>query len=197
MNGTVKIHGKDYKPVVMRVNEFRAEHPDWGIHTELVESGDNVIVKAIIADDKGRVRGTGYAEEVRGSTNINKTSALENCETSAIGRALAACGYAGTEYASANEVSDAILQQEIKAHTERYIQFADALRRNLASVEAIISALATEDLSMASEAYQELSDDDKKALWLAPTNGGIFTTNERKIMKSTEFREAYFGGKDE
>jgi hypothetical protein len=54
---------------------------------------------------------TGLAEEKRTSSQINRTSALENCETSAIGRALAAFGLGGSEYASANEVQNAIHQQ--------------------------------------------------------------------------------------
>ena len=69
-------------------------------------------MKATISDEQGRVRATGHAEEVRASSQINKTSALENAETSAIGRALAALGYAGTEFASADEVAQAITQQK-------------------------------------------------------------------------------------
>ena len=110
-SGIVKIHGKEYKTVALRVSEFREQHPDWSIITELVSSDDFVVIKATIADESGRTIGTGHAEERRGSTQINRTSALENCETSAIGRALSACGYGGSEYASANELMNAIHQQ--------------------------------------------------------------------------------------
>jgi hypothetical protein len=72
------------------------------------------VMKAAVSFEGEITAGTGYAEEKRGSTQINKTSALENCETSAIGRALAAAGFGGTEYASANEVQNAIHQQETK-----------------------------------------------------------------------------------
>jgi hypothetical protein len=69
-----------------------------------------VVVKAAvkIGDDVF----TGHAYEEIGSTQINKTSALENCETSAIGRALSSAGYAGSEFASAEEVATAINKQE-------------------------------------------------------------------------------------
>lgn len=127
---TVDIHGKDYETVASRVNRFRLDkdHKDLAIRTELVSSNDTyIIMKALIVDivknaDDARVGefvlATGYAEEKRDSNNINKTSALENCETSAIGRALAAFGYAGTEYASADEVANAILQQPKQSYTQ-------------------------------------------------------------------------------
>ena len=110
--GVVNIHGKQYKTVALRVNEFREDKPDFGLETELISNDEFVIMKAIIKDEKGRVIATGFAEEKRGSSMINKTSALENCETSAIGRALAAFGLAGEEYASADEVANAINQQQ-------------------------------------------------------------------------------------
>ena len=111
-SGIVDIHGKQYSTVAKRVNEFREKYKeDYAILTELISIDDNtVVMKASIA--KGDfIVATGYAEEQRSSSQINKTSALENCETSAIGRALAAFGLAGTEYASADEVAQAISQQ--------------------------------------------------------------------------------------
>ena len=81
------------------------------ITTEIISNDDvEVIMKATIQVDDQYF--TGHALERYGSTMINKTSALENCETSAIGRALAAAGYAGTEYASADEVANAISNQK-------------------------------------------------------------------------------------
>lgn len=108
-SGTVNIRGKEYKTVALRVNEFRASYPDWTIETEIVDLTDKMaVVKAIIKNPEGRVISTGYAEENRSSSPINKTSALENCETSAVGRALAFFGLAGSEIASADEVAAAI-----------------------------------------------------------------------------------------
>ena len=111
-NGIVSIHGKQYKTVALRVGEFRVDHPEWGIETSIHTANDEIVIMRAIIFNGEQIIGTGYAEEQRGSSMINKTSALENCETSAIGRALAACGYAGTEYASANEVENAIHQQK-------------------------------------------------------------------------------------
>jgi len=111
--GIVNIHGKEYQTVAHRVNKFRAEYKDYSILTEVISNSDKVVVmKATILNDKFTAVASGHAEEVRGSTNINKTSALENCETSAIGRALACFGLLGTEFASADEVQHAITSKK-------------------------------------------------------------------------------------
>lgn len=118
--GIVNIHGKEYSTVAKRVNDFREEYgQEYSIVTDLVERDDaTVVMKASIL--KGdTVIATGYAEENRSASTINKTSALENCETSAIGRALAAFGMAGTEYASADEVAQAISQQSTRDFPEK------------------------------------------------------------------------------
>ncbi len=134
-----------------------------------------VIMKASILDNEGRLLATGYAEEVRAASKINATSALENAETSAIGRCLSALGFGGQEYASADEVANAIQQQNdtgpLMAHNE-------ALQRNYASVYFIKEHLALRAWEAVAEAWGEITNDDKKALWLAPSKGGIFTTAE-------------------
>jgi len=112
---TTRIKGKDYVEVNQRVLFFRQEeqYKDWSILTELEVNKDDTacIVKAIIANKEGRVISTGYAREEKGASMINKTSFVENCETSAIGRALAMLGIGiETSIASANEVQEAISQ---------------------------------------------------------------------------------------
>lgn len=113
----ISIHGKKYHTVAERVNIFRKHFTDWSIDTailnnDLEEAMQSVVVmKAVIRTPTGRTVASGLASEVVGSSSVNKTSALENCETSAIGRALAFFGFAGTEIASANEVEIAKEQQ--------------------------------------------------------------------------------------
>jgi hypothetical protein len=192
MNGIVKIHNKEYKTVALRVTEFLAspKHEGWSVETDLISDGTNVVMKSTIKDVDGRVRGTGYAEEVRGSTNINKTSAVENCETSAIGRALSAVGFGGTEYASANEVTDAIIQQtEINAQ-EQLLAYNAGVRDHIGTISAIKDALATDDLETAAEEWGQLDDEQKRLIWKAPSKGGMFTTKEIATMKTSDFREA-------
>lgn len=188
--GKVNIHGKEYLTVALRVQQFREKHPEFGIESEILNASDLVQVKTSITDSSGRVIATGLAEEVRGSTNINKTSALENAETSAVGRALAFLGFAGTEIASADEVANAITQQAEKDAQDAAAKCSQAVRENWGSVAALQECLASERYSEAKEAWAEITEEDKRALWLATTKGGILTTAERKQMQSTEWSEA-------
>lgn len=113
-DGIVNIHGKNYLTVARRIQNFREREGglDWAITTDIIENTPNrVVMKCRIAHN-GITVATGHAEEIRAASQINRTSAMENCETSAIGRALATLGFGGTEFASANEVQQAIHQQE-------------------------------------------------------------------------------------
>jgi len=113
--GIVNIRGKEYMTVALRVQQFREKHPDWSIVTAIVHrDADEVVMLASIVNEQGRIIATGHAEEKRKASQINSTSALENCETSAIGRALAGAGFGGSEFASANEVQNAVHQQTAK-----------------------------------------------------------------------------------
>jgi len=115
----VKIHGKDYKTVAERLNEFHADHKEnRSIITEIIQFKDGiVIVKAVVK--LGEDVFCGHAYEDIGSTPINKTSALENCETSAIGRALASSGYAGSEFCSADELVTALNKQNTPSKAKK------------------------------------------------------------------------------
>jgi hypothetical protein len=79
-------------------------------------------MQARIYNTECRCIATGHAEEFRAASQINSTSALENAETSAIGRALAAAGWGGTEFASANEVQNAIHQQNKKVDSTNFVE---------------------------------------------------------------------------
>ena len=115
-NGKVNIHGREYETVALRVQKFKSAYPNHALTTEvLTRDADCVVMKASIYNPEGRLIATGHAEEYRKASTINKTSALENAETSAIGRALAAFGLGGTEFATADEVANAIGQQKAQA----------------------------------------------------------------------------------
>lgn len=102
--------GKTYTMVQDRVETLRRVSGDYyRIHTEMLqwgsEDGACIVVRALIRTPDGQVVATGHAEEVRGSSQITDTSAIEVCETSAIGRALAVLGIHGGEFASAEELA--------------------------------------------------------------------------------------------
>ena len=109
----VNVSGKWSTTVATRVSIFREVFgSDVNIVTEILSADlDRVCMKATIfiyQNGNWEQIATGFAEEFRGVGMVNKTSALENCETSAIGRALANLGIHGGEYASAFEVDNAI-----------------------------------------------------------------------------------------
>src|SRR5690554_1447681 len=215
--GKMDFRGKAYAPVAMRV-EFlrRAFGTELGISTEIVVADERaVIMRATISDAEGRVLATGYAEEFRSSRGVNSTSALENAETSAVGRALAALGLGGGEYASADELAGAVQQQkaaeaqaqqqaedEARRQAEAREQawrdaLMEAVERLQPSIQAIKEGIASGDYASACEAWVELTEEEKKSIWVAPTKGGPFTTDERKVMQTKEFRESYFGTTEE
>lgn len=106
---TINIHGKQYVEVSERVRYIREAHPDFRIVTELISmDGDSCLFKASLLNQDDEVLATGHAYEEKSSSRINKTSHVENCETSAVGRCLAMYGV-GIEnsIASANEVLNA------------------------------------------------------------------------------------------
>src|SRR6202051_2367387 len=106
-------HGqtKQYETVASRLRRFRTDHPDYSIVTHITDITDEVVrVQAEIgyfhADTTKFIPlSVAHAEEYRAASEINATSALENCETSALGRALAFLGYGSADsIASAEEV---------------------------------------------------------------------------------------------
>ena len=113
---TVNIKGKEYVEVNERVIYFRENFKDWALTTEIVELDDTrCVMKASIFDKNDRLIATGTAYEKESSSFINKTSFIENCETSAWGRALSnlAIGI-DNSIGSADEVKNAIKNSNTK-----------------------------------------------------------------------------------
>ena len=126
---SLNLRGNDYTQVQQRLEAFR-KHAGTSYTLDsdiLINDGETILIKASIVDKEGRVIATGLAEELRGSSNVNKTSAIENCETSAWGRALANLGLHGGKMASVEEITiaqnknkqiDAEAEAAEKAHDE-------------------------------------------------------------------------------
>ena len=175
--GFVSIHGKEYKTVAKRVQEFRESNISrfWTITTDVIKlDDDQVLIKAIILNDDGRVIATGHGHEVKSASQINRTSYVENAETSAIGRALACLGLGGTEFASADEVANAIHQQKtVHAPTQSITPTAGALDNFNAAEKELIAQFAEDitelvksgDVATACGNMETLENEEKLAVW--------------------------------
>lgn len=110
---TLDIKGKKYVPVNERIKYFRKNFETYAVVTEIIRCTDeDCIIKATVYDEESRVRAVGHAQEFRNGSNINKTSYVENCETSAVGRALGFLGIGIDEsVASADELNLALEHQ--------------------------------------------------------------------------------------
>lgn len=177
---TTKIGQKDYVDVSERILHFWALNPNWSILTSIeevnLETGV-VIIKAWVEDEKGRVRSTGHAHEFQADkkSRVNMTSFVENCETSAIGRALGTLGI-GTEYgiASAFEVKLAKEKEaEMKAlQLKNYQDKADEVdpptggeQKIVMEVDDVIKELdaGAETVAEASQEWKDQITGKKKA----------------------------------
>lgn len=116
---TINIKGKEYSTVDSRVDFFRTKYPQWSLETEypVLDLDKGVCVcRAIVKDETGRIMADGFAHEWQNKPGsmVNKTSYIENAQTSAVGRALGFIGIGinGIGIATAEEVSTAIAHQE-------------------------------------------------------------------------------------
>ena len=151
-DNAIDLKGKQYQQVVHRVNLFRESYGlAYSIETEiLVDDGTRVLMVAYIKDADGRVVGKGHAEEIRNAGPVNRTSAIENCETFAFGRALANIGLAGNEYASAFEMENIPNKEKAKASQDKAKKVADdEENKMILTVHKLltVSVEGTDDLS--------------------------------------------------
>lgn len=147
---TTNIKGKEYAEVNQRVKAFRTLYPEGFITTEILcREGGLCIIKATVghyADGKSVILATGTAYEKEGSSQINRTSYIENCETSAVGRALGMAGFGiDTSIASADEMNNALLQQntsdvqkpvQAEPHVQKPVQAAPHVQKPVQAEQA-------------------------------------------------------------
>lgn len=133
----------DYEPVDSRIKKFWEDHPDGSIITEDVStdfdrSAGRWVFKATVFVN-GVIRASGFAAEIDGQGNVNRTSCIENCETSAIGRALANFGYSGNKRSSREEMEKVARTSPQSAVLSPYLTKANACYQsgNLAGLRAI------------------------------------------------------------
>ena len=163
---TVDIKGNPYVLVCTRVVEFHKRYPKGSISTKIEEIDDSRVLMTAEVRPNGVDRVfTGHAEETRSGSYINKTTAVENCETSAIGRALGLLGI-GTEesMASADEVANAISQQSESKILKAIFPLSNSMFRMLSEAhfwirDAIIKEVIPADKYIRNATEKGLNDD--------------------------------------
>ena len=163
---------EDYETVEERLIKFWKDHPDGQIHTKIIEhSGSRFIVEAAIYRTEADARPwtTGLAEETIQGRGVNATSALENCETSAIGRALANAGYATKGKRASRE-------EMVK------VESASKVKANIDEVKAKMASTSGEYIPVVKE------DDPwtTKAATMPPTMGEAVSMVKEIIGGQTE-----------
>lgn len=154
VNKTIKttdIKGKQYAEVPQRVKAFRMLYPAGRISTNILSIENGVVImQATVSDGEGNVLATGYAYEKEGSTFINKTSYIENAETSAVGRALGFAGFGiDTSIASAEEVTNAINNQEKPKYQKTKVVVDDQGR------EKTVVLISIQQMEILNDLYKE------------------------------------------
>ena len=151
---TIDVKGKGYVEVNERIKAFRKLFPMGTIETEMISNENGICVfKAIVSgaittEGERLVLGVGHAYEKEGSTFINKTSYIENCETSAVGRALGMAGIGiDTSIASAEEVQNAIINQEKEKmiSTAQISEFNDLILKYDKDIEEVFKYFKVKD----------------------------------------------------
>lgn len=155
-----------------------------------VDGGENVGLDTILMHTSGQWLSNNYSMPVEQAKGMTRAQASGSVITYMRRYALAAI--VGITQEDNDAAAQRQAQEQEKAVDTAKKAHDDALRVNLASVNAVKLGIADGDLSTAAEAWFELDEDTQRALWLAPSKGGIFTTEERKIMKE-DLRRALNG----
>ena len=173
---TVNIKGKKYSTVNERHKHLLQYFPEARFNEEVVfHDADRVVVKTelYISDT---IYAVGHAEEYRNANFINKTSALENCSSSSLGRCLAAFGLSGSEYASADELVNALNNQNTsKPTTTKTVSIKDEIKKQ--TTETKLTALFT-NWKKNGNSDQEIEKLFEQQQQLIKKNGGQNNVNK-------------------
>ena len=181
---SVPQHGKEYFTVATRHNLFMQYFNDYAsINTDIIPelcNDDRVAVKCTISiEDK---KYTGMALEEFGSSFINRTSALENAETSALGRALAAFGLHGTEFASADELINAKMNQN-KTTTKKQFPKTNGKKNIKLDMDQL-------DMGRIKSDIQKIKDIYALRKWKAD-NADLFDSNNKSLREYRQVTDFY------
>ena len=171
--GVIEIHGVDYHTVAKRVADFRQDHvldAGWSIQTKILDHVPDtyIVTQAEIVNPEGRIVATGHAYENANQLRNMAASMLEVAETSAVGRALAFAGLAGSksEIASADEMQRRSLIEEGRMSKPKTTKI----------VNALVDCADKDDFAGCLEAWEEL--DQPEMAWI---NSQMDSVNRKKV----------------
>ena len=194
---TGEVSKKDYAEVFQKIKAFRMLYPEGTISTELLSLKDGVaIFKASVSDEAGNLLGTGTAYEKEGSSFINATSYIENCETSAVGRALSMCGIGiDLGVSSYEEVANAMLNQTKDPAPKVE---GEVVKKEKKEKKEVIPGYPDKEimLNVIRKHYPDGSDNLKALLKSAEENSGR-KTEKLEDLSETQMAAIYnkFGGR--
>lgn len=177
---TIDVKGKNYAEVNQRIKVFRMLYPAGVIETEILSVENGIcIMKATIKDDNDHILGIGHAYEKENSTFINKTSYIENCETSAVGRALAMCGIGiDTSVASYEEVANAIENQKPK--NDKVTEAQKSLIKNNFNIPQVKEYCTSKGITKLSQLKKDDADALEKMIFEAMEKSAPLDINSKE-----------------
>jgi hypothetical protein len=154
----------DYEPVANRIARFWADHPEGAIYSELIyDDGERCVVKATVHFVKGEPAvSSDYAEEMKTERGVNATSRIENCCTSAQGRALSAAGYLGSDWTKKSTREEMQKVERLTTSSQPQVHTpsgAFATPKQIGYIKKLAKDAGLDDLGLLEMIHRELNDD--------------------------------------
>jgi hypothetical protein len=153
----------DYEPVANRIARFWADHPEGAIYSELIyDDGERCVVKATVHFVKGEPAvSSDYAEEMKTERGVNSTSRIENCCTSAQGRALSAAGYLGSDWTKKSTREEMQKVERLSTSPQEHTPSgAFATPKQIGYIKKLAKDAGLDDLGLLELIQRELNSDE-------------------------------------
>lgn len=186
---SIDLKGKGYVQVHERIKAFRSICPNGTIKTEILNYDDeSITMMTSILDEDGRLLATGYARENKDASFVNKTSYVENCETSAVGRALGMVGIGiDSSMATAEEVANAIIGQANAEAPKKEAPKKDTPKKGKVAPKAEPETDATAGDN--DETHRKVTEEEVKNIIAGCRDNGVEVAKICRLYKKTSLPE--------